>query len=456
VGRQVVDELVVALRLDDSQFDRAVADAIAARQKLADETDKAAKKEGNSLGAVAGRYLKWAAVLTLMKKVSDEVVKVADGLLDLSTESRRLGMSASGLRTWQNAIEMLGGKAGEATSEVGKFMESLNALVYKGDVGENLQWLARLGVPVRRGMTYEETAPQVFSAIKKGRASGTIKDDQEAAFIARQAGFGIVGDYIAQRPTATQDDFRGFIGLARSRAIDEGNAAAGAQAMRSVIQAGQKLQQTKEGIVGRQEGKISAIAEAAGATKEFAWEIGEGVVNVGTAVINVAKKAAAGSSVGDGKSGVVVHYPYSDTGFASAPYYTDSVTGKEIPADEAKRRMKESRERDAREKESARSGKIIRNGESSPSPAGVTPRAGANFRDSTDRRGGTEPRPSPSLPVVAVPPPTPNVQNDNSRSSNVTINQTNNIRSTDPVSAGREVAGRTRKEIVGLSDGAAR
>lgn len=431
MARQVVDELVVALRLDDSQFDRAVADAIAARQKLADETEKATKKEGDSLGAVAGRYLKWAAVLALMKKVSDEVVKVADGLLDLSVESRRLGMSASGLRTWQNAIEMLGGKAGEATSEVGKFIESLNNLVYKGEVGDNLQWLARLGVPVRRGMTYEETAPQVFAAIKKGRASGTIKDDQEAAFIARQAGFGIVGDYIAQRPTATQEDFRGFVGSARSRAIDEGNAASGAQAMRSIIQAGQKLQQTKEGIVGQHEKTISAAAEVAGATKNIGWEIGEAAVTIGEAVVTIVKKAADKSSRPEGKSGVVVNYPFGDYEPTGRVYYTDAATGKVIPDDEARRRISESRKRDEEERKAARSGKIIRS-------SGGPPKAGEFFS-----RG------------VSVPPPTPGASTDNSRSSNITINQTNNIRSTEPAAAGREVASRTRKEIVGLSDGAA-
>lgn len=464
MGKQIVDELVVALRLDDSQFDRAVADAIAARQKLADETESATKQEGASLGAVAGRYLKWAAIIGLMKKVSDEVVKVADGLLDVTTESRRLGMSASGLRTWQNAIEMLGGKAGEATSEVGKFMESLNNLVYKGEVGDNLQWLARLGVPVRRGMSYEDTAQQVFAAVKKGRASGTIKDDQEAAFIARQAGFGLVGDYIAQRPQANQNDFKGFIASARSRAIDDGNASAGAQAMRNIIQAGQKLQQTKEGVVGRQEGKISAIAEAAGATKEFFWDLGEGTINVGSAIVNIAKENMSGSATQDKKSGVEIHTDYGDPtrGIGETTYYTDSATGKEIPEKEALRRIKQAEDARAKEdderRRKLRSGSITRDG-ASQSPAGSPPAPGAYFAESAAKakrdadRAARKPAPAPQ---VIVPPPTPNVSSDNSRSNNVTINQTNNIKSTDPAAAGREVAGRTRKEIVGLSEGAAR
>ena len=456
MGRQVVDELVVALRLDDSQFDRAVADAIAARQKLADETEKATKQESSSLGAVAGRYLKWAAVFALMKKVSDEVVKVADGLLDLSTESRRVGQSASGLRTWQNAIEMLGGKAGEATSEVGKFMESLNDLVYKGDVGENLQWLAQLGIPVHRGMTYENTAPQVFSAIKKGRASGTIKDDQEAGYIARRTGFGIVGDYITQHPNATTQDFNKFVASNRSRAIDEGSASAGANAMRSIIQAGQKLQQTKEGIVGRQEGKISAIAEGAGATKEFFWDVGEGTINVGSAVINAVAKGSMPSSVDKGTG---IEYVYTDSGQEIA---FDAKTGKYLSTEEVKAREDQSlkdKERDAEERKSNRSGVIYRSADLKHQPVGETPKPGAYFAESAARAKRDAARPAQKAapaPRVVVPPPTPNVTSDNSRSSNVTINQTNNVVAPTPQAAGKEIAGRTRKEIVGLSDGAGR
>ena len=388
-----------------------------------------------------------------MKKVSEEVVKIADGLLDLSTESRRVGMSASGLRTWQNAIEMLGGKAGEATSEVGKFMESLNALVYKGDVGDNLQWLARLGIPVRRGMTYEETAPQVFSAIKKGRASGTIKDDQEAGFIARQAGFGIVGDYITQRPNASAQDFNKFIASNRGRAIDEGSASSGANAMRSIIQAGQKLQQTKEGVVGRQSGRIGGIAQTAGEVKEFGWEFGEGAVNIAANVVTIiadkinptTESNETGISRVVTDSGDILYYD------KEGKYIKDQEAAAKKFTQEGPKKKEVKKKPPSVEREITDSGDAIYYDQDGKY---ITDQAMAEraflSKTSSEKRARTE----PSLTQVPVPPPTPNVSTDNSRSSNVTINQTNHIRSTEPAAAGREVASRTRKEIVGLSDGA--
>lgn len=401
MARVVVDELVVALRLDDSQFDAAVAEAIAARQKLADETGRAEQRESSALAGMARRYLSLYAVLSLVSSAYKEMLQVSDGLLQLSNESRRLGMAAHGLRTWQNAFEMLGGSAGDATSEIDKFTNSLNNLIFKGDVGENLQWLNRLGITPQRGMTYENTAPRVFSGIKEGLASGAIKSAQEAGYLARQAGFGGVAEYITQNPSAGAADFQRFLGAAESRAVGTGTANAGAAVGRNTIRNAQELLLTKEGVAGRQAGRIMEATNTATAMNKLLWKGGENLVDIAAETVNVVGKVVV-PKVENEKSGV----GFVST-FSGGMYY-DLKTGKALTFEEAQARNK-----------------------------------------------GLESY-SKVSPITSAAPPTPNVMGGSSSSKTVTINQTNNIRSTDPVAAGNAVADKTRKAVNAQADGAAR
>ncbi len=375
MARVVVDELVVALRLDDSQFDRAVAEAIAARQKIGDEAEKQEKREGDSVGRSIGRYLKWAAILAAVGKTYAAVLDISDNLMDLENSSRRLGQSAHGLRTWQNAMEMLGGKASDATGEVEKFQESLNALIFKGDVGENLQWLNRLGVTPQRGMSYDDTSRRVFSGIQQGLASGTIKDRQEAGFIARQAGFAGVGAYITQNPNAGIDQFNAFLASAAARATPNGTAATGAGIGRFVTSKGQEVQLNKEVETAKNAELIKQTVAAVASGKQIMTDF-------------MSITAQSVSLIGDVFTG-----EFND--------------------------------------------EIQKN------------RPEGGWRGSPEMRR-RNPVPTPS----AV--PTPNVMGGSSSSKSVTINQTNNIRSTDPTAAGNAVAEKTRKAINAQSDGASR
>lgn len=268
MGRNVVDEMVVVLRLDDSQFDKGIAEAIAARQKFDDQMDESDRRQGRSFSNSIGRYLTWAAILGAIGKTYSAVLQIADGLMDLENSSRRLGMSAHGLRTWQNAFELLGGKASDATSEIQKFNQSLNAMAFKGDVDDSLMWLVRAtGRPVRRGQTYEETAPLVFTGIKEKMASGRIKDIPEAVAWAQWAGFSGVGEYIAQNPTATLDQFNAFMKSAAARATPNATSATGANLGRFVTGQGQRVQLEKEIATAQNSGLIETAVKAVSGTK---------------------------------------------------------------------------------------------------------------------------------------------------------------------------------------------
>lgn len=439
MGRVVVDELVVALRLDDSQFDAAVAEAIAARQKLADESVKAEAKESSAIAGMAKRYLSLYAVIKLVGSAYAELLNVSEGLLQLSNESRRLGMAAHGLRTWQNAFEMLGGSAGDATSEIQKFTDSINALIYKGDVGENLQWLNRLGITPQRGMTYEDTAQKVFTGIQAGLASGTIKTRQEAGYLARQAGFGGVGEFITQNPNSGLSEYRAFIAAAEARAAGNATASSGAAVGRNTIRNAQELQLTKEGVVGRQAGRIMSATNVATDVRQAFWKGGEWVADIAAGVVNVVADSIIVKSA-DEKTGVT--RVFTDSG--DAIYF--GPDGKAL-----------------KDQEKAAKEFVVTN------PIGNKPSSNSQSSGATDKSSGVldfikprvrrvTPEEILSSPANTMPaaPPTPNVSQDNSRSSSATINQTINIRSTDPSAAGRSVGAETRKAVNAQADGAGR
>lgn len=292
MGRNVVDEMVVVLRLDDSQFDKGIAEAIAARQKFDDQMDESERRQGQSFKSSLGRYLTWAAILGAIGKTYSAVLQISDGLMDLENSSRRLGMSAHGLRTWQNAFEMLGGKASDATNEIQKFNQSLIAMAFKGDVDDSLMWLVRAtGRPVKRGQTYEETAPQVFTGIKEKMASGRIKDIPEAVAWAQWAGFSGVGEFIAQNPTATLDQFNAFMARAGSRATPSGTAATGADIGRFVTSQSQRVQQEKEIETAKNASIIETVVKGVSGTKMIVTDL----LSVTAQGVTVIGKLATGS-----------------------------------------------------------------------------------------------------------------------------------------------------------------
>jgi hypothetical protein len=267
--------MVVVLRLDDSQFDRGIAEAIAARAKLDDKMAESDRKQGNSLGNSIGRYLKWAAVFAAIGKTYMAALEISDGLLDLENSSRRLGMSADGLRKWQNAFEMLGGKASDATSEIQKFNQSLNAMSLKGDVDDSLMWVVRAtGHSVKRGQTYEQTAPQVFSGIMGQLASGRLKDIPEAVAMAQYARFSGVGEFIAQNGRgATLEQFNAFMASAQARSTPNATSAAGANIGRFAIGQEQDIRQNSEIETAKNQRFIQNVVQGVAGTKQFVTDL---------------------------------------------------------------------------------------------------------------------------------------------------------------------------------------
>lgn len=202
MAKQVVDELVALLKLDDKQYRQAVSDAIKRQRELANETESSSQQQQSSVSRLITRYATWGAAIGLVVKGFQKFSNIAEALRDISNESLRMGMRASSLKAWQNAFEMLGKKAEEATGTIEGFQNSINALIYKGELGGNLQMLARLGVRFQdqRGHARDtgEVASDLYKSLQRGLQNKSIGSVNEAAFLAKQAGFDQVGDAIAQ------------------------------------------------------------------------------------------------------------------------------------------------------------------------------------------------------------------------------------------------------------------
>ncbi len=179
MSKEVIDELVALLKLDDKQFKQAMAGARKEFQATAAESKKDSESMGNDIKSLAVKYLSFVAILALLKKGFSAIGDAAVKTMQLGNASRHLGQSAGSLRNWQNAVEMLGGKAEDATSSIEGFQKSMFDLVVMGKVGSNLEMLARLGVQFQdkngHARDYTAVAKDTSVAIQRAITQKTIR-----------------------------------------------------------------------------------------------------------------------------------------------------------------------------------------------------------------------------------------------------------------------------------------
>lgn len=174
----VVESLIVSLKLDNTEFGRAVKQAIEDNEQLSDavngvsdaskdasinikvyteetkkssdETERAKKQNdnfektiNNVVKALSGLFTTIFASTGLQKLV-DETSKTNDQLYFLS---KNLGMNATDIKRWQNMAEMTGGSADGMAASLSGLSQSLWNLVTTGDASI-LPWFNALNVDV--------------------------------------------------------------------------------------------------------------------------------------------------------------------------------------------------------------------------------------------------------------------------------------------------------------------
>src|SRR5690606_33384623 len=128
----VIDQLIVKLGLDPSDFTKGEKQVAASVLKTKDDVKRANKEMGDSFVSTTKKFLSVAAVVAALKKM-------LGALADVSTETRRLAiitgnlrMAAADMRNYQNAVEMMGGKAEEVTATVEGLAKAIFDLNFMG------------------------------------------------------------------------------------------------------------------------------------------------------------------------------------------------------------------------------------------------------------------------------------------------------------------------------------
>lgn len=209
-NKTVIDELIVALKLDPRDFDKgskqAAASILRAKKEVKSATDEmskgaenAARSFGNSGGSIAKVFgrggavgLAIAAMIAAGKIVNDKLYEVSERTRRLGLDARAYNTSAAGLRNLQNAAELAGGSLEDANVSAGGLVKSLFDLKFQGAVSDQLIQLARLGVQFTdnsgKARDFKDVTLDTAAALEKLQASGQM-NRAEAIQFAQSAGF---------------------------------------------------------------------------------------------------------------------------------------------------------------------------------------------------------------------------------------------------------------------------
>lgn len=149
-----IDSLVVTLGLDSSEFDKRVKALNALLDKTANNAEETGKKVQESgtkaasfFGQMQSAAIKFFAVLTVGRGLSDFTRTIISTGAQLDRVSGRLGTSADTLSRWQGAVRQSGGTAEGFLETMQGLSSSLTELRLTGNTGI-LPYLQALGVSV--------------------------------------------------------------------------------------------------------------------------------------------------------------------------------------------------------------------------------------------------------------------------------------------------------------------
>lgn len=344
-NKTVIDELIVALKLDPRDFDKgskqaaasivkAKKDVKSATDEMAAGADKAARGFANTGGVIGKVFSRGGAIglalalaVAAGKKINDMLYEVAENTRKLGLDARAYNTSAAGLRNMQNAAELAGGSLEDANQAAGGLVKSLFDLKFNGAVSDQLIQLARLGVQFTdakgQARDFKDVTLDTAAALEKLQASGQM-NRAEAIQFATQAGFtGGMAQLVASGRGATAQ------ALARQegrRQVGGADVAAGTDWVNAVLSRNQAAESnlgvpamTKDanipgvGGVARNQGLEKSFV-AIGNTPGLIGGTFEGAVSKASDALDDLTNAAkgAGSSVASGFRGKYVYGPSLD------------------------------------------------------------------------------------------------------------------------------------------------
>lgn len=150
----IIDELVIKLDLDSVEFEKGEKQVAASLDDTRKRTDKVGKdiaangkKGAEFFGQLEKAALKFFAILTVGRGLSDFTRTVIGTGAQLDRMSKNLGTSADTLSRWQGAVRQSGGTADGFLGTMQGLSQSLTELKLTGNTGI-LPYLQALGVSV--------------------------------------------------------------------------------------------------------------------------------------------------------------------------------------------------------------------------------------------------------------------------------------------------------------------
>lgn len=145
-GATVIDQLIVKLGLDPSDFSKGQKKVAAGMIETEQSVKKSSDGMGRSIVGFTGKLLGVATAAIALKKVLGYVSDLSTTVRQLGIDSRSFSMAANEMRNFQNIGEMMGGKAEDVTKTIGNLTKAVYDLAYNGQISDSLIMLARLGV----------------------------------------------------------------------------------------------------------------------------------------------------------------------------------------------------------------------------------------------------------------------------------------------------------------------
>lgn len=218
MAKTVVDELIVLFGLDPSEFKKGQKEIAAALIETENESKQSSQRMSSNIGAVAAKYLTVAAAILVVKKAWSFVTDAATETRRLGQDSKNFGIAANEMRNFQNAVEMMGGTAEDATRTIGGFEKAIFDLTYQGQISDSLVMLARLGVQFQdasgNARNFKDVLLDTAGALETAQKNGTMSREnafqylQAAGFDKGSAQIALLGRAGAETELARQGSLR--------------------------------------------------------------------------------------------------------------------------------------------------------------------------------------------------------------------------------------------------------
>jgi hypothetical protein len=184
----VIDSLIVTLGLDPKQFTKGQKEAAKAVVDTQTTVEKAAQGMSKAIKEVALEFVGLFLVVRSLQDVVSFFENMNAATRQLGIDSKNIGTSAAELRDWQNAASMAGGSAEGITKTMLGLQQSLFNMKFKGEMSDQLIYLARLGVQFETASGQVKPFKDIMLATAGAMERSTLSRPDKASFL-QAAGF---------------------------------------------------------------------------------------------------------------------------------------------------------------------------------------------------------------------------------------------------------------------------